>query len=927
MKRGFAIITIATLLGLSAPIVYADTQPATASVSSGNSSASSYTVQSGDTLWKIAQTTGVPVSDIVSANDISNPNSLQVGQVLTIPKTYTVQSGDTLWKIAQAQGVSVQALVQANGLTNADQLTVGQVLVIPTASGSAVSSASTTSTVGGNTTYTVKSGDTLWKLAQTTGTSVQMLVQANNLANADQLFVGQVLVIPAATGSSTPTGSTASNSTTSNNSSATSTYTVRSGDTLWKIAQATGTSVQALVQANSLSNPDSLTVGEVLTIPAATSTGSSNTTGSTPSTDSTSTTGSTTATTASVGSVVLTAGNGGSSKVNQSLALSLTVKDAQGNTITVPQNEVTYTITGANPGTNPMNANIDSSTQQFTATQPGIYACVAKVDGVQSQPLNIQVFGPPATLNVSVDPNLVTGSYTLVPLNFVVVDSMGQPIMSTPVTITVSNPSIAGISLTNSGPINPLPSTVTTSSGFDGSGTVWLRAGSGSGAANVVVTCGGLTKTIPITAASGPAKLTASVAQSSVIANTKFSDLVTIHAYNADGTPAVGYTLSPDYPLGLMKGDGSSVVTNSQGVAQFNVYENNTSTGTTTVGARTANASADVPVAVVPGADATQSTATLPSDLTLGQTYVAPVTVKDASGNPVLHLDQAAFDLHFQGTDGVYDSQGDVSELGNGQYQVTFFAPANNDTSNMASMRKGNYLVSLMVNGVQVGSSQSVNVTNATYPAQTQPNSAPNIALTFPQKLIVNSQFGSLYAMQIKVTDANGNPVANQEVSLSSNNTNVATPAVTTVTTDANGLATAGMTAGFMPGTATITAMTGTSRQTIAVQTVAEPTSITLSAPTSTVASNGGSVTVTAKVLNADGTPASDIALQVFSVTSYSNGTSSSGSMAPDSILTDANGVATFQVTPSDFTSGNTLNVQVADNNDMSSNRLTFTLN
>lgn len=252
------------------------------------------------------------------------------------------------------------------------------------------------------------------------------------------------------------------------------------------------------------------------------------------------------------------------------------------------------------------------------------------------------------------------------------------------------------------------------------------------------------------------------------------------------------------------------------------------------------------------------------------QPLSVPVTVKDASGNPVVDLRQAAFDLHFQGTNGVYDTQGDTSEVGESQYLVTFFSSANDTSADMATMQNGNYLMSLLVNGVQVGHAQAVNVQNATYPAQTQTAQSPNLTLSFPQNLIANSAASSLYSLQIKVTNANGQPVANQSVSLSSSNTNVATPTVAygstgpTAMTDASGVARIGITPGFMPGTATITAVSGTSSQTITVQTVAEPTSILLSAPTSVVSSSGGSVTVTAHVLSATGTPASNIALEVY---------------------------------------------------------------
>lgn len=125
-----------------------------------------YVVQPGDTLYRIAIRFGTSVVALQTANDITNANLIYVGQVLTIPgngsapppaatavppvnptipppglppptgSTYVVQPGDTLYRIAVRFGVTVQALAAANHITNTNLIYVGQVLTIPGSNGS-----------------------------------------------------------------------------------------------------------------------------------------------------------------------------------------------------------------------------------------------------------------------------------------------------------------------------------------------------------------------------------------------------------------------------------------------------------------------------------------------------------------------------------------------------------------------------------------------------------------------------------------------------------------------------------------------------------------------------------------------------------------------------------------------------------------------
>lgn len=95
-----------------------------------------YTVKAGDTLYAIAVRYGITVSQLVNANSITNPNLIRVGQVLKIPgenstpttRTYTVRAGDTLYAIANRLGTSVENLVSKNNIVNPNLIRVGQIL-------------------------------------------------------------------------------------------------------------------------------------------------------------------------------------------------------------------------------------------------------------------------------------------------------------------------------------------------------------------------------------------------------------------------------------------------------------------------------------------------------------------------------------------------------------------------------------------------------------------------------------------------------------------------------------------------------------------------------------------------------------------------------------------------------------------------------
>jgi len=113
---------------------------------------------------------------------------------------YTIASGDKFVTIAKKFNVTVAALRDANPGIEPTKLQIGKSLHIPAATSKAAAPATTGTTVAepanASQTHTVKSGDTLIKIAQVNHTTVRAIRTANNL-RSDRITVGQKLKIPA----------------------------------------------------------------------------------------------------------------------------------------------------------------------------------------------------------------------------------------------------------------------------------------------------------------------------------------------------------------------------------------------------------------------------------------------------------------------------------------------------------------------------------------------------------------------------------------------------------------------------------------------------------------------------------------------------------------------------------------------------------
>jgi LysM repeat protein len=225
-----------------------------------------YTVQTGDSLYKIAQRFNVNLENLKRANQLSN-DLLSVGQVLQIPlnhihlpQKHIVQAGESLYVIAKKYGLTVGELKNLNRLASSN-LRIGQELII--------SSPTTVSTPQNEVTFhTVQKGDTIYAIAQQYGVTIAQLIKLNNLLSYN-LILGQKLKVHE---SQIKENEPIEQPENVNHQVGVSDnqplfyHTIQAGESLYSIAQKYHTTVNEIRKNNQL-NSDILNIGQQLVIP------------------------------------------------------------------------------------------------------------------------------------------------------------------------------------------------------------------------------------------------------------------------------------------------------------------------------------------------------------------------------------------------------------------------------------------------------------------------------------------------------------------------------------------------------------------------------------------------------------------------------------------------------------------------------------
>jgi LysM repeat protein len=260
-----------------------------------------YVVQPGDSLSEIAERARVPVEELMAMNGIDDADDITIGQVLLLPArnempvqtppavgvdvrfvgepqtdVHIVQAGESLSEIAERYDMDMTDLMQLNGITDADAVIEGQRLRLThavntgTARPAATQQAPEPEAIPGpasrvitslNRTVRIEFGEDLASIAIRYGVDEDALRAINGLEDAqpEDLEIGRELILPA-TAQELQVARAAPQV-------ARVEHVVEEGESLGIVAEQYGLSLAELMEANYISDPDTIYVGQRLVIP------------------------------------------------------------------------------------------------------------------------------------------------------------------------------------------------------------------------------------------------------------------------------------------------------------------------------------------------------------------------------------------------------------------------------------------------------------------------------------------------------------------------------------------------------------------------------------------------------------------------------------------------------------------------------------
>ena len=172
---------------------------------------------------------------------------------------HVIQADETLSAIAERYGTTIAALVSLNNLSVGQNIPAGLVLLIPAGSDGTGSAAS-----GCVATHIIQAGEGLLAIARRYKVSMDTLASANGIADVNRISIGRQLCIPHTTSGAVQTPVAVPISVDPPHADQ---HTVATGETLFRIANRFRVSVELLKAVNGITDPSTLRVGQVLTIP------------------------------------------------------------------------------------------------------------------------------------------------------------------------------------------------------------------------------------------------------------------------------------------------------------------------------------------------------------------------------------------------------------------------------------------------------------------------------------------------------------------------------------------------------------------------------------------------------------------------------------------------------------------------------------